>query len=358
MAQQTTPDPMTKLKADMQSAQRKMNDLQAGVRLTNIRDEMEDYEVKSTMLRSKISAIRTKGYVFGKDFDSRAQNFRSQWVALSPKVLEQVNLHAGKLDVDMRTVEATFQQLSARASSVASATPFLSQVNSGISTLESKVKSTQNTIRGMYDEFSSGLNNFVRDLDHIEWALGLFSEATFQLLNTEAPINAVKAVWEVSGKEAKGDPKGILYLTDQRLFFEQKEEIATKKVLFITTDKEKVHKLLFEFPVALVDKMKVNKEGFFKNEDHIDIELLSGGPYQTLHFHLDGQDCNDWLIQIGKAKVREYDNDRAVAISAKEVEKVKKAPSQCPECGGVISKPVLRGMDTITCDYCGYVIRI
>ena len=68
MAQQTTPDPMTKLKADMQSAQRKMNDLQAGVRLTNIRDEMEDYEEKSTMLRSKISAIRTKGYVFGKDF--------------------------------------------------------------------------------------------------------------------------------------------------------------------------------------------------------------------------------------------------------------------------------------------------
>ena len=149
-----------------------------------------------------------------------------------------------------------------------------------------------------------------------------------------------------------------MYLTDQRLLFEQKEEIATKKVLFITTDKEKIHKLLFEFPVALVETMKVNKEGFFKNEDHIDIELLPGGPYQVLHFHLDGLDCNECLSQIGKVKAREYDSDRAVAINEKEVEKVKQAPTQCPGCGGVISKPVLRGMDTITCEYCGYVIRL
>ena len=161
MAQPNTQDPMAKLKADMQSAQRKMNDLQTGVRLTNIRDEMEDYETKTSMLPSKIAAIRTKGYVFGKEFIKRAQNLRSQWVAISPKVLEQVNLHASKLDVDMRTVEATFQQLSARSGNAIGAAPFLSQVNSGVSTLDSKVKSTQNSIRGMYDQFAVGLNKFI-----------------------------------------------------------------------------------------------------------------------------------------------------------------------------------------------------
>lgn len=358
MAQTTTPDPLTKLKTDIKSAQGKLNTLQSGVRLTSIRDDMEDFDTKTTLLPTRIADVRTQGYVFGIDMEKRAKLLRSQWVILSPKTLEQVNLHSSRLDTDMRTLEAIMQQLSARSANVNSATPFLNQVNSGISSLESKVSSTQNSIRGMYDEFSSNLSTLSSELDRIKWVLDQFSASTFTLLNTEAPLNAVKATWKITGKEAKGDPKGILYLTDQRLFFEQKEEIGTKKVLFITTEKEKVQKLLFDFPVVLVDKVTVVKEGFFKNEDHMSLELLSGAPYQAVHFHLDGQDCNIWLSQIGKVKTKECDKDRAVAISQKEVEKVKNAPSQCPGCGGVISKPVLRGMDTITCDYCGYVIRL
>jgi ribosomal protein S27AE len=267
-------------------------------------------------------------------------------------------MQSNLLDIDLRSLDAVVQQLTARSMNVAAATPFLNQVSAGISALESKVSSTQATIKGMYDEFSLVLSQILDELAHIEWMLEQFSTATFQLLNTEAAVNVVKTVWEISGKETKGDPKGLLYLTDQRLLFEQKEEIATKKILFITTEKEKIHKLLFEFPIVLVERMKVNKEGFFKNEDHIDLELASGAPFPVVHFHLDGQDCNEWFGQIGKVKAREYDNDRVVAIKAEEIEKVKKAPSQCPSCGGVINRPVLRGMDTLTCDYCGYVIRL
>lgn len=358
MAQTTKPDPLTKLKADIASAQSKLNSLQSGVRLTVILDEMEDFETRTTMLPTRVSDIRSKGYVFDVDLEKKAKLLRSQWVILSPKVLGQVTKQSGVLDVDLRTLEATMQQLSARTTNVSSATPFLNQVNSGISTLESKVSSTQNSIRGTYDEFASNLARLSAELDRIKWVLDQFAAATFQLLNTEAPLNAVKAAWKVTGKKEKDDPKGILYLTDQRLLFEQKEEIATKKVLFITTDKEKIHKLMFDFPVVLVDKVQVEKEGFFKNEDHISLQLLSGAPYQAVHFHLDGQDCNFWSSQIGKVKAKEYDKDRTVAINEKEVEKVKNAPTKCPGCGGTISKPVLRGMDQITCDYCGYVIRL
>jgi len=40
------------------------------------------------------------------------------------------------------------------------------------------------------------------------------------------------------------------------------------------------------------------------------------------------------------------------------VAKVKEAPTKCPNCGGVIDQAVLRGMDSITCEYCGSVIRL
>ena len=45
---------------------------------------------------------------------------------------------------------------------------------------------------------------------------------------------AVRATWQKGGED---NPQGILYLTDQRLLFEQKQEIGAKKVLFITTEK-------------------------------------------------------------------------------------------------------------------------
>jgi len=47
-----------------------------------------------------------------------------------------------------------------------------------------------------------------------------------------------------------------------------------------------------------------------------------------------------------------------VGIDQAEVEKVKSLPSQCPSCGGNLDQVVLRGQDSVKCEYCGYVIRL
>ena len=170
---------------------------------------------------------------------------------------------------------------------------------------------------------------------------------------------AVKAVWtRDNSKEDKDDPEGILFLTDQRLLFEQKEEIATKKVLFVTTERELVQKLIFEVPVISIESVKATKQGMFKNEDWIETVLATGSFSREAKLHLDGQDSNEWQKLITRVKSKEIDADRAIALDEKAVEKAKSAPSQCPTCGGLITKPVLRGQDTITCEFCGNVIRL
>ena len=118
----------------------------------------------------------------------------------------------------------------------------------------------------MYDQFNNQVSAASRHLEEIEYLLAQLAEASFQLLPTEAGIAAVKAAWCKTGKEQKGDPQGVLYLTDQRLIFEQKEEVATKKVLFVVTEKQKVQGLQLEAPVALVDKVETSKQGLLKNE--------------------------------------------------------------------------------------------
>jgi DNA-directed RNA polymerase subunit RPC12/RpoP len=40
------------------------------------------------------------------------------------------------------------------------------------------------------------------------------------------------------------------------------------------------------------------------------------------------------------------------------VAKVKAAPTVCPRCGAAMTAPVLRGVDSIRCEYCGNVVRL
>lgn len=244
----------------------------------------------------------------------------------------------------------------ARSPSVAR--PYYEQVKTEVQNLTSKAEAAENTIKGMYDQLENEYNQFTRHLDQVEWMLKQLAQASFTLLPTEAGIMAVEATWMKGPKKDNDDPVGNLYLTDQRLIFEQKQEIATKKVLFITTERKLVQQLMFEVAVTLVEDMKPTKQGMFKNEDHIDIFFGVGAPYHTIHLHLDGQDCNLWQGLINRAKIKDFDKDRAIAIDLAEVEKVKTAPTICPSCGGSITKPVLRGQDSITCDYCGLVIRL
>jgi hypothetical protein len=183
------------------------------------------------------------------------------------------------------------------------------------------------------------------------------AEATFQLLPTECGIAAVKGVWCKTSKEQKGDPEGVLYLTDQRIIFEEKEEVVTKKVLFLATEKQKVQQLQIECPVSLVERVDLSKQGLLKNEDHIEMRFASGAPVEFAHFHI-WQDNTTWQQLINRSKTKDFDKDRVVAIDQSALDKVKAAPSQCPSCGGNINQVVLRGMDSLTCEYCGYVIRL
>jgi hypothetical protein len=209
----------------------------------------------------------------------------------------------------------------------------------------------------MYNQFNNQVYAVTKHLDEIDYLLTQLAEATFQLLPTEAGIAAVKAVWCKTGKEQKGDPDGVLYLTDQRLVFEQKEEVATKKVLFIATEKQKLQQLQLETPVALVDTITTSKQGMLKNEDHIELRFKTGAPVESAHFHI-WKENSAWQALINRAKAKDFDAGRAVALDQAAVDRVKAAPSQCPNCGGNITQVVLRGQDSIKCEYCGFVIRL
>jgi predicted nucleic acid-binding Zn-ribbon protein len=354
----STQSPVQQLAEEINSLQSSINSLQEDVRLAKLRDEMATIDNSTNRLTQQILDLRSRGYVFENDLEAKAADLNQRWVNQRPQVEQQINQQANALDMDMRQLASTSSQLAMRSSNPYAAQPYLAQAKSELAALQSKVSAAENTIQGMYRAFTEDADKINAHLKEIDWMLTQLSQASFQLLPTEAGLMAVNATWIKGGKESKDDPQGVLYLTDQRLIFEQKQEIATKKVLFIATEKQKVQKLQLEVPIVLTQEVKPTKQGMFGHEDHLELSFASGAPVNNAHFHINGQDCNAWQGLLNRAKVKDFDKGRSTPVDKTEVEKVKAAPTQCPICGGAITKPVLRGMDTITCEYCGNVIKL
>jgi predicted nucleic acid-binding Zn-ribbon protein len=352
-----TTNPVEKIKNEISSLQTRVNWLQDKANLSNTRDTLEDMHTQVRSLDQKIKDLRTRGYVFGKDLETQAADYEKQWASLYPSVSTQINQMSANLQMGIRPIENQMVQLTGLASNPAAARPLLDKTKAAVEALEKKANSAERTVNGMYDSLRRQVQSLGTHLSKVDRMLKELAQASFQLLASEAGIMAVKAVWAKNGKEQKGDPEGVLYLTDQRLLFEQKEEIATRKVLFVATEKEKVQKLLLEAPVALVEAVAISKQGMLKNEDFIEIKFAVGAPVREAQFHI-WQPCEEWQALVQRAKAKEFDKDRAVPIDREALEKVRSAPSQCPSCGGNIDKVILRGQDEIKCEYCGFVIRL
>ena len=351
------PNPAQEIANEISSLQSQVSRLQDQVRLSNVRDAVEDLQTNINGMSQRVANLRQGGYAFDKELESQAADFAKQWGALQSTLNAQINSQSSTLQAAIRPLEAQLTQLATVANNPTAARPILTKANATAKQLEDQASAAEKMITGMYDTLRNKVSEVNQHLTELEGMIKNLAEASFKLLPTESGIMAVKAVWYQGEKERKEDPDGILYLTDQRLIFEQKEEIATKKVLFIATEKKKVQELEWEIPVALIENVTTSKQGMLKNEDHIHLTCASNAPHQRLDLHI-WQPCDAWVRLINQAKNKDFDKTRAIAIDQAELAKAKAAPSQCPNCGGNINQVVMRGMDNIKCEYCGFVIRL
>ncbi|MBM4431100.1 MAG: hypothetical protein FJ026_12245 [Chloroflexi bacterium] len=354
----STTEPLQQLKRDTDSLRSSLNSLQSKVRLSSLRDTVEDLQTKINSLPQQVQDLRARGYPFEKGLESKAVDWATQWASLQPSVLSQIERQAAALELALRPIEQNFKSLLEHAANPSIAQPRVVKLKAEISTLEGKVSAVSESIRGMFDSLEKQVRQFGTHLDRVDWMLKQVAAASFRLLPTEAGVMAVRATWVKGGKKDPEDPQGVLYLTDQRLIFEQKQEIVTKRTLFVVREKQKVQQLGLEVPITLVDTAKASKRGLMGHQDHLELTLAVDAPVQAAHFHLDGQDSNVWQGLIGWVKAGDLDADRAVPLDQDVVDKVRSAPTVCPNCGATLTQQVLRGMDSIRCDYCGKLTRL
>lgn len=332
----------------------RLSTLQEQLGLSKHYDAISDLDSGLSRLAEAIDDCRRRGYCYQSYLERKVETLDSKWDAARPRLLAAMT--QAETDLQQLLNSAVQTRNSLGSGSVAMMATF----DRNLDAIETRFGSADNALRSIYDGVLDTYYQTQSQVELVKSMLDNLDMATFSLIAGEGPVQAVQAKWWRDG-QGKG-PEGILYLTDQRLLFEQKEEIATKKVLFITTEKETVRQLLFEAPLGSVKNVKSSAKGLFGNEDHLDFEFGSGAPYPLAHFHIKGQESDEWVGLVKRVQTGDIQTERTVVDTAPTPvqlanESASNAPQRCTACSAPITTPIMHGQRQIECEYCGTTMR-
>jgi hypothetical protein len=334
-----------------------MQALQGEIAFSDEKRSMSELEQGVSGLTQTLAEIRQRGYRYKSFLESKANVLAQKWETAKASALSEIQ--GAERDLQLLYGQVSQRHGAAKqAMGGPSAGAQLAALEQQVGQLRARLGAAQSTIAAAYSGVQQVYNQTNAQVKEVLWLLDQVDQASFDILAGENPVQAVKAKWWRDGKDR--GPVGVLYLTDQRLIFEQKEEKATKKVLFITTEKEMLQEMLFQVPIGAVEEIKSSSKGLFGHEDHLDFTFGSGAEYPTAHFHIDGQESEFWVglikrVQNGEISSERYyapgENAEAEAQALQET--FANAPQRCTACGAPFDAPIAKGQRQIKCEYCG-----
>jgi hypothetical protein len=295
------------LSSDVSSLQYSLNELEDYASFADVETDIENLDNSLNHALSLLESARDKGYKYQKDLEKIAYDAMSRWQKMREGLYADVEKQAASVQGSLNGVNAHINQLNGVLGNPASANSVLQSTQSEIDRTLRVLREAENKIGSRYSDIETKAYELTSRLTRIHWALAQLEEATFELEEGEDLVMGVAARWDAVGKE---DPEGVLYLTNQRLIFERKEKVATKKVLFVTTASELVQKLMTSKPLAEIKSVKAHNKGLFGHQDFLDVEF-SDKATGSVPFHLNGQDSEDWARLIQNAKSGKIEDDRA-----------------------------------------------
>ncbi|MBN1484978.1 MAG: hypothetical protein JXA37_09670 [Chloroflexia bacterium] len=343
--------------------QDELNRLRNQANMAGLRDRLEDLDSSLSDLPAAMDKLRQQGYVYKGYMENKIEVLREQWQGLGQRIDQEAAQQGRQLAHELDNVQ---RRLSSMGSRLNEAT--LASLERESSALASKIESVHSSIAGLFDTIENNASQTRRQLQTIQWTLDQVAEASFRLRVDENVIEATEAQYLT---EEKDGPQGILYLSDQRFIFEQKEDVATKKILFITTEKERVQKVLLEAPIGSIEKAQPReKRALVRMKEQIEITFGPQAPVTLALFQLK-TDSDPWQALIGRIISGDIDRERVGAAAPPAPAAAKEgvpapaaeapapaAPTACPTCGANITTDIVRGMRSVTCEYCGTVIRL
>lgn len=328
--------------------------LQQAASLSDVYADLDETESTLAFLPGEIANLRTQGYYFSNYLEHKAEVLAQQWANVRQQVTAAVTQHSAILQNDINQAEQALQM------AYSSGGAGFARAQSAIQQLESKVSAAQRAIEAMYKTIDDNVTQLMQQIERIQWVLDQAREASFQFYEGEDFVSACRAKYFERPEESM---TGILHLTTDRIIFERKEEVATKKFLFITTETRTVHELIFDELVGHIEQARASQKGFLGGREALEILFAPDADIAEAQLELLDADNDAWARLIDKVRSGEIERERVQPEGAEPTAEapavqVSEVPTKCTNCGAALTAPVVRGMREITCEYCGMIYRL
>ena len=321
--------------------------------LLDVHQEIEELTHKIKNLPLQLAQVRRRGYVHAGELENQLNSLESQWQVLLPNIQDTIADYQDSLTDMQDDAEALWDRVDRKGKK-----RDVRELDDLLGAWEDQIDDAVDDLEGMYEGWSDQVKKVVEQLEEIDWMLTQLDESEIVLQPSEGPVVAAEVVWQQDGEKG---PKGILYLTDQRLLFEQKERRATKKFLgIITTKSEMLQNVPIDVPIAAIESVKDKEEGGFLGigtSDILEFVFAASAPLSRARFLLRYELASDWAVHLKRVRTGSVIRDRSAA-HVEEAEAIQNLvfPPQCPNCFAAVPKPPV-GATAVTCEYCNISIQ-
>ncbi len=305
-------------------------------------------------LPASIGKARGRGYVFAAYLEHKAEVLAQQWNDVRGQIETMIVDDGTRLRHEVERLRHRIDAGANLRGTPAALQSQLPDLERGIDVAESLRKDAESRIEGLYQTLATDTAQTIQQLNTINWYLDQRDEASFDFLAEEKTYLAAKAEWVEKGK-SKDDPDGILFLTDQRLIFEQKETTGKKLGLF---GGKKTQEVEWAIPLNQVESVEAENKGFWGGKDMLNFRLGSGAPYSLITVEVKGGvKSKFWAAQIDRMIKGETGDERAIQPDPEMIEAIRSAPTECFSCGGTLPQ-LVASQRQMECPYCGAVVRV
>lgn len=335
------------------SLRRRYDALHRSASLTDLASKAGEITRDVSKLPDEIAKVRARGYAFASYLERKALVLDQQWNSIRSQVLRMIDEEGNRLQQEVNRLRYRVDAAAAMRDSPALASQ-LPDLERSLDLAESLHRNAESRISGLYTTLASDVSKTLTQLNTINWYLDERDEATFPFLAGESVFLVAKAEWVEKGK-SKDDPDGILYLTDQRLLFEQKEKTGKKLGLF---GGKQTQELEWEIPLNQIESVIAENKGLFGGKDMLNFTLGAGAPFGQITVEVKGGvQSKFWSAQIERMIAGETADERAIQPDAEMLEAIRSAPTECFSCGGTLPQ-LVANQRQVECAYCGAVVRV
>jgi gas vesicle protein len=336
----------------VQGVRSRYNMLRDKIGMGDVTRQLGDVATEIAGLPGEIKGLRDRGYAFAGYLERKSEVLKTQWDEVRQQVqqvssqeIERIQRQFDELTEMLKRLESQWSDKGKEQS--------LKLFTVSLENLEKSADAARSRIEGMYGQVPENVSQTNSQIRTIQKYLAMADESTIKWGPTEALFMVHEGEWRRTGK-GKEDPDGLIFVTDQRLIFEQKEKVGGR----LGFGGDKVQQVVFETPVGAISEVGSEDKGLFGQKDLIHIKL-SSGEYAETSFEVKsgGIDSKWYMQQLNRVVSGEIDKERAIPVDEAAVQAVRDAPTACTTCGATLP-PITRGQTEITCQYCGTVVRI